>query len=377
MAKQVATPKQTGGGGFAFEDQVGAWFLLLMLLGEKPFPESTGLIKQVCFQKRVDGWLLDDLVLHLRDAATESKAAISVKSNAQLTQAGFPKEFVRDIWEQSSGGDPFDVAHDLLCLATTPVEGKIRTAWNGLEKKAAVADENAFEARLSTPNYSNQIERDFFASLACPSDLAASKTSADTVRLLRQVRHIEFDFELLSSDRASAALAMCREALRNEDSGDAAQLWCRLQQMSRDYRVSGGDLLLQSLAERLKADFYLLDYPEYRADWQKLHEATDFELEQVADSLAGSTRLELPQIEVPPENGILAIVGVSGSGKSAAAKRFFLEKGSVASRLWLTPDSLNFASPATLLSSLVLRFPVLELVQESFLTQRDYRCRCG
>ena len=366
MSKQVATPKQTGGGGFAFEDLVAAWFLLLTLRGEKPFGDAWGSITRIGFQKRVDGWLLDDLVLDLDGPSSQSKVAISVKSNTQLSSNGFPKEFVSDVWEQLLGGDPFDIGRDLLCLVTAPADGAFRVAWEGLASKAATADEDNFEKRLKTPNYASQMERAFFASLACPSKVAKGKTSADSVRLLRRLRYLDFDFGSQTSHWTASALAKCRDALRSTDGEHGKQLWDRLQLISRDFRVSGGDLSLQALADQLRAEWDLVDYPEHRADWETLHRATNFEIEQVADSLGGATRLKLPQIEVPTDHSILAIVGVSGSGKSAAAKKILLNQDASVSRIWLAPDSLNSASPGTLLSPLGLRFPFLDLVRGSF-----------
>jgi hypothetical protein len=37
MGTKIATPKQTGGGGFNYEDKVGAYFLLCMLLKPTSF----------------------------------------------------------------------------------------------------------------------------------------------------------------------------------------------------------------------------------------------------------------------------------------------------------------------------------------------------
>lgn len=69
MPKNVATPKQEGGGGYTFEDEVSASFLLRMLNGMHPLNVEVGQIESVRFQKRVDGWFLDDLVLYFFFAA--------------------------------------------------------------------------------------------------------------------------------------------------------------------------------------------------------------------------------------------------------------------------------------------------------------------
>ena len=94
MVKRVATPKETAGGGFTFEDKVSASFLLKMLAGEFPLEPEDGQIEEVRFQKRVDGWYLDDLVLLLRRPDdSECTLAVSAKSNTQITKSGFPPDF--------------------------------------------------------------------------------------------------------------------------------------------------------------------------------------------------------------------------------------------------------------------------------------------
>ena len=110
MAKSVATPKQTGGGGYTFEDAVIARFLLFMLAGRHPLDAEDGAIETVGFQKRVVGWLFDDAVLALRSIQGTRHFALSVKSNAQVTAQGFPEEFVRTVWEHwlRIGTDKFD-----------------------------------------------------------------------------------------------------------------------------------------------------------------------------------------------------------------------------------------------------------------------------
>src|SRR5690348_16753628 len=83
-ATYAASAKSTGGGGFNHEDEVGAYYLAEMLTGASPFGPSGGAITQVKFQNRVDGWLLDDLLLTMINADGPWRCAMSVKSNAQF-----------------------------------------------------------------------------------------------------------------------------------------------------------------------------------------------------------------------------------------------------------------------------------------------------
>ena len=61
--RAVATPKQTSGAGFAFEDKVVAYYLCWMLIGNVRFRSFESPINRIDCQTRVDGWLLDDLLL--------------------------------------------------------------------------------------------------------------------------------------------------------------------------------------------------------------------------------------------------------------------------------------------------------------------------
>src|SRR5215469_1526566 len=179
MPKDVATPKQTGGGGYTFADKVSASYLLKMLAGSPALDPAAGQIESVHFEKRVDGWLLDDIVLSLRRLDdTNAAVAISIKSDTPITIDGFPKAFTEAIWEQRLhvSTNKFDPSTDYLALATAPLDIKVKSAWDALLAKAIDADPVAFPARIATPKYDNAIGRKIFDSLSCPSTIDSSKT---------------------------------------------------------------------------------------------------------------------------------------------------------------------------------------------------------
>lgn len=119
MARQAAPTSLTGGGGFGFEDQVAAVALLDMVSGRHFLDSSLGLVTQVHWQGRDLGWLLDDLVLELKNGADgQHFAAISIKSDRQVTSGGFPANFVHDVWELwLKPGAPFVQGRDVFVLA--------------------------------------------------------------------------------------------------------------------------------------------------------------------------------------------------------------------------------------------------------------------
>jgi hypothetical protein len=111
MSRKPAHPKATGGGGFTFADKVAAFFTAKMLGRELPLGLNIRPIVEIHFETRGSGWLLDDLPLSFPHHDHLVRCALSVKSNIQLTEAGFPSDFVKDVWEQWRGvpGDRIDL----------------------------------------------------------------------------------------------------------------------------------------------------------------------------------------------------------------------------------------------------------------------------
>ncbi len=66
MAREKATPKSTGGGGFTFADKVAAAFLARPLRRDLILGADVGPIAEIDFETRESGNLLDDLQITLR-----------------------------------------------------------------------------------------------------------------------------------------------------------------------------------------------------------------------------------------------------------------------------------------------------------------------
>jgi len=94
MVNRLAHTKLTGGGGFTFEDQVGAYFLTCLLTGLSPLDLRLGTLSRVDFQTSADGWLLDDILLTLTTQTEKRRCAFSIKSNQQFTRSAAPSDFV-------------------------------------------------------------------------------------------------------------------------------------------------------------------------------------------------------------------------------------------------------------------------------------------
>jgi hypothetical protein len=86
-----------------------------------------GSIAEVHYETRDAGQALNDLMLVLRWAET-TKCGGSVKSDRQLTSAGFNGEFVQgNAWDQRRGaaGLNFDPVTDILCLVIGVIDDPV------------------------------------------------------------------------------------------------------------------------------------------------------------------------------------------------------------------------------------------------------------
>lgn len=365
MPKHISTPKQGGGGGYTFEDKVSASYLVKMLAGEPQLTASDGVIETIHFQMRVDGWFLDDLVLKLGTArGGTSRVGISIKSNNQLTDNGFPAEFTTAVWEQRLHveSEVFDVRSDYLALATSTAEIEVTTAWNSLLRKAIDADSRSFADRITTPHYANEIERKLFSSLHCPESLGSS-SPANTAELLKRLRHFQFDFENVPSESEISQVAKCRDLLSEADLTTAESLWTRLKQVARELATSGGELTREGLASRLRPYFSLKEFPDYASDWLRIAEDFDVRTSLVRDNLGGLLSLDRDELKkLSPDDAISVLVGASGSGKSVLVKQYEYSMRAGKHRVWLNATDLNTARPNTLLGELRLSHNILELV---------------
>lgn len=371
MASNVAPPKNTGGGGFVFEDDVCAWLLAAMLVGEPVFEVDCGPPLRLDFQTRADGWFLDDVLVTTAVGTTRHRFALSVKSNAQFTATSAPSDFVAAGWEQwlRIGSTVFDATLDFLGLVSAPLSGAAAHSVSGLIEKARANDPSLLPSRLTTPNWASADERELFASFACPASLEHTTTDVDIARLLQRLRFIQRDFGAVASDSQNRALELCQRAVRSQTIADAQTLWSILRELVSELRPQAGSLTLFDLVDRMRARVALADYPDHRGDWATLDARSTREAGLVRASVAD--RVHLPRdehvagvirsIAADPQ---VALLGASGVGKSALAKAAFEQRASSGERtLWLDASSLDRAADfGAFEASLQLRHPLAELL---------------
>lgn len=370
MASNVAPPKNTGGGGFAFENDVCAWLLSAMLVAEPVFGVESGPPIRLDFQTRPDGWFLDDVLVTTAVGATHHRFALSVKSNAQFTATSAPSDFVSAAWEQwlHIGSNIFDLTVDFMGLVTAPLSGAAASSVSGLTAKARVNDPALLAARIATPNWASADERALFETFSCPASLGRPTTDVDTARILQRLRFIQHDFGAVASESQNRALELCRRAVRSKSAVDAQRLWSILREIATELRLAGS-LTLFGLIDRLRSRIALADYPDHAGDWVILDARSAREAGLVRDAIADRIRLPRAErvaeiVQSIAEHPHVALLGSSGVGKSALAKAVFDQRASNHERtVWVDASSLGRAADfGAFESSLQLRNPLIEIL---------------
>jgi hypothetical protein len=371
VASNVAPPKNTGGGGFVFEDDVCAWLLACVLVGEPVFGPALGEPVQLDFQTKPDGWSLDDVLVTTVAGTNHHRVALSVKSNAQFAAACAPADFVALAWEQwlHVHSPVFDRTADFLGILTGPTSAAARTSTTALLTKARAADPTLLPARIATAYWASEEERALFASFACPQSLAATHNvgDADTVRLLQRLHIRQRDFGEGGSESLNAALQLCQRALRSAARSDAETLWNALRTLAAELRPAAGHMTRSDLVDRLRDAFVLADYPNYRADWQRLDQQSAGTATQVPNAIAGRIALRRDAsvravTDALQDHVCVAIVGASGIGKSAVARSFFETRVAVGARtLWFDATSFERPDFNAFEGSLRLTYPLTAL----------------
>ena len=378
MAKKKAPVSLTGGPGFNFEDDVAAHFLLDMLTGIASFGVEHGQVVQVDWQVRDSDWLLDDLAVTLESAAGRRTAALSVKSHRQITEAGFPDNFVEAAWEQwlHTTSNTFTEGRDLLGMVTGNIANQVMTSWETLLTEAIGTTPERMLARLQAPvdasqgAQSSHTERALFTSLCCPQrlQLHVDTDEAATVRLVRHLRVFYFDFEQEPSRDEVEAVAGCQRILRSGDIETARQMWGRLKGISAENRGRGGSLDLAGLVSLLRDQFDLRDYPDHEADWDAAGKVSAEVMEDVYTDIAGVVSLLRTAAVATVQNALdqrrlCLLVGESGSGKSAVGKLIAMRQYDRV--IWPPASALESGRSGGFEQELGLRHPLLDLLRVS------------
>jgi hypothetical protein len=350
MHRKIAPTKITGGGGFAFEDKVTAFFMCYLLSGRHPLDANLGNIEKISLQVRVDGWLLDDLLLTLGDGSVTRHCAFSIKSNPQFSRTSAPAEFVKDAWRQYLGEAEsiFKKDKDRIGLITAPLSTETKTRLEELLNKARTQHQSELARRIDEKGYISKEARNIFKSFSCPKELADKYSIDDTAigELLKYIEHLDFDFEHSSSIKESDAISILRNILYDNSTDDARNLWDTLCSIARDVRAQGGYIDLSSLAAKLRRRYRLKDFPDYAPIWKEIKQRTSDVIALVQDRIADIVSIDRSNeiakiVEQLKEHQLIVLLGESGCGKTVIEKLIVDSQCLTSKVVWINTETIS------------------------------------
>jgi hypothetical protein len=354
--RKVATSKQTGGGGFVFEDKASACFISYFLADRSPFSHEIGKIKKIEYQVRPEGWLFDDLLLTTEDSnETIHRIAVSSKSNIQINTKGPNNELLRDIWNQylNINSTVFNKESDYLCIANSQLPPAISKDVNTLIRFAQSQDAATLHQRINQGDQAfSQSLKKIYKGFYCPTDIATAHNvdESETVKLISRLLLLEFDFENAISNDENQIITICANCLIAPDGNLEQQLYKTLSSFRGELAPTSGFLDYQKLISKLKNHFQLKGYINHSHDWNKIIAKSKSRIDSIQDKIGNKVSLsnstELDKIEnLLKDNQTVFILGKSGYGKSVLAKKYIQQKLSPNDKyVWMDSQSLQQGS---------------------------------
>jgi ABC-type cobalamin/Fe3+-siderophores transport system ATPase subunit len=368
-ATSPSTRRSTSGVGFAFEDQVAAWHLLNILMGQ-PLPGVDGNGSRLQMQTESLGWLIDDVLLTATvGPGDDRRLAISCKSNVQVTASGLPSDYLERAWKQwaGAGAGPMQRRKDGLVLATRGHHPAFMATWSDLKAWAAGAD---IAFAISQMRATAKHRKMFDSVKAAAKDAEITAEDADVVDLIRHIDVSPFDFDLSGSTDQQMAVGNARSLLANNTIDEGRKLWNELVTSARDARLGTGTLDIADLRRSLRTRFTLKDSPNFESSWRRLRALTTDHRATIETSLQTGLALERKTdsnaaAAAIASGPVCVFYGDSGAGKSAIVKSVLDTRFPKAVQIWLGPEPLQAALSEASRASLGIGQPLIDVLDAS------------
>ncbi len=338
------SPSASGPAGSHFEGQVGASYLLAMLVNAEPRGLPGTIIDRVEFQRAAEGYQLDDVVVHAHDPSG-NKATLEIQVKRDMTFAPKDpvfKKVVAQIAKVSAKAD-FWTSHHELGIAISQSSHKIDGAYQDVLTWARqLGDAKTFFERIKRPGSANDDMRSFVDTFRTHLTDAGAAHDDETVwRLLSRLHILPFDFNASGSASEELAKERAVRALHPEDGLRAGELWKVLTELAIDVAKSAGERTRDRLLADLSA-FRLAGDRHNLPARQALAEASRNTLADISDRVGGVmlTRYErVAAVHSALDRGrYVEIRGNAGVGKSGVLKHFAAQLSAEAPTIALSPS---------------------------------------
>ena len=344
-AKKVAPIKATSGAGFAVEDKVAAVCAAAMLLGRSPFPELAGRLVRIGFQVRPDGWHFDDLLLSFARDTGGYTAAVSLRSNTQISRNALSADVKNALAAQFGAGHPkpFQLGRDRLALVADRHDAAVASSVREL-CAAAIGDANALARRIDEAGLFKPEARAIFSDLNV--HLTANGVREDAAMVLASFDLIELDMADFARAEPEFGRKLCAELLLDPSEGNVTGLWQSLAAECQRQKQLPGFLDVERVLNAVRHRFQLKHYPSYAADWKVLETESKSRMNSLPAMIGGTVALERTQLSQTIDNQVEAcrcttLVGDSGNGKSVLARNWARRGSGVV--VWLRAADLGTA----------------------------------
>lgn len=326
--KQVASPISTGGGGPDFERRVGAYYLAATLLEAVPRGLSSGITREVRFQRLYEGEPLDDLIVLSDLPASEAKLSLQLKRDLVFGEEDKTfDEVMAACWETfkspkfTVGTDRFGVC---LALYSKKIDEYYQSVLSWARNSANAVD---FLSRISVKRLANETQRSFVKLVQSKLDAynGASITDDELWNFLRSMVILRFDFLIEGGVDYPFTIELLKSLLPADKRAEASDLFDKLEDYAAEGNSTAGSFNSSTLREKLlTAGAQLLAAPNCRGDLERLNEHATFILGDIRSDIGG---LELNRASVVAaaqealrESQFLELIGPPGNGKSAIMK---------------------------------------------------------
>ena len=339
------SPASTGPAGAHFEGQVGAHYLLSMLIDSDPRGLPGVAIDRIEFQRGTEGYPLDDIVVHAHDnQGCATLLEIQVKRSVTFAPSDRVfREVVGQVAE-ASRRPAFWTTNHQLAVAISRGSQKVAGPYQDVLTWARRLDSaQTFMGRLNRLGAANDPMRTFVDTFRTNLRVAQAPHDDATVhRLLSRFQILQFDYDTPGSLSEAWDNERSSQTLDDDDLPRARDFHRRLVELANETAAAGGDLTRDRLVERLReGSFRLAGRRGYLEARRFLAESSRHALEDIEDRVGGVTLMRDERISAVraalAQGRYVEIRGDAGVGKSALLKHFAEQLSAEAPIIVLSP----------------------------------------
>jgi GNAT superfamily N-acetyltransferase len=340
------SPAASGPAGSLFEGQVGAFFLLSMLVHGEPRGLPGTIIDRVEFQRAPEGHPLDDVIVHAHDSQGKP-AVLEIQVKKGITFAPSDQIFHSVISQilRASHKPEFLTSRYELAIAISKTSQKIDGPYQDVLTWAReLGDAKTFMNRINRPGSANEAMRTFVNTFRSHLHEEGTAHDDDSVwGLLRRLQIFVFDFTATGSISEELAKERSVRSLHPDQASRANELWTVLTELTIKIAASGGDRTREGVIQDIQQKTFRLagDRHTFSAR-MALAEASRNAIADISDRVGGAmlTRHErVVSVRAALDSGrYVEIRGDAGVGKSGVLKHIAEQFSGESQVIVLSPD---------------------------------------